>query len=148
MKPSIHEILSEANTKTKSPIILTDFEKIGITMGRITQVRMLIHPNEHPNTGFGHKTLRLDSKFKVNNDLTIKITAIRLERIKSITPEDALACGYPKRVLRVNNDTNQLSLDPNTVTYFDEAWDDKYGAGAYQVNDWVWVFDVVRWGVV
>ena len=132
----------------KQHIILTEPEKLGIKLGRITQVRMIVPGNTYPKTGFNHPALRVNSVVHIDDSLSIKIVAIRIERIQHITIADALASGYPKRPSARFNHSDQLSLDPHTVTYFDEAWDDKHGAGAYNSNDWVYVFHVKQWGEV
>lgn len=125
-------------------IILNDAEKIGVITGRVTQARMPIPPDKYPSSGFHHPSLKLDSRVSIGTGLTLKITGIRVERIRDINEHDARACGYPKRKVGSINQS-QLSL-VDDVRYFDDAWDDKYGLGAYKNNDWVWVVDFKKWG--
>lgn len=105
---------------------------------------MPIPPDKYPSSGFHHPSLKLDSRVSIGTGLTVKITGIRVERIRDINEHDARACGYPKRKVGSINQS-QLSL-VDDVRYFDDAWDDKYGLGAYKNNDWVWVVDFKKWG--
>ena len=124
-------------------IILNDAEKIGVITGRVTQARMPIPPDKYPRSGLHHPLLKIDSRVSIGAGLTVKVTGLRVERIQSIKEQDARACGYPKRK-GSSSDQSQLNL-VDDVRYFDEAWDDKYGLGAYQNNDWVWVIDFKKW---
>lgn len=125
-------------------IILNDAEKIGVITGRVTQARMPIPPDKYPRSGLHHPSLKIDSRVKISAGLNVKVTGLRVERIQSTNEHDARACGYPKRATKPRN--SQLKLYGNDVTYFDEAWDEKYGDGAYKNNDWVWVIDFKKWG--
>ena len=120
-------------------IILTNLEKLGVKLGTITQVRMPINPSEYPRNGTNHPTLSLDSRVKIDDDLIIKVTGIRVEHIQDTSDHEALLCGVRKRTTQPNPVATLFSN--STPSWFQERWDEKYGEGAWDHNDWVWVID-------
>lgn len=66
--------------------------------------------------------------------ITLEITKVRVERLNSISKADAIAEGIAE--------SNDSSLD-HLVT-FAKLWDEIHGAGAWQLNNWVWVLEFRR----
>ncbi len=60
--------------------------------------------------------------------ITLEITKVRVERLKEISQEDAMAEGCQP---------------PSRGAYFD-LWDSINGAGAWDKNPWVWVLEFKR----
>ena len=72
----------------------------------------------------------------------LEVTDVRVQRIRDITPADAIAEGLTPA-------TNSLGLDcdtPNPVDGFHILWDSIYAARGYgwDVNPWVWVYEFER----
>lgn len=85
----------------------------------------------------------------VCGDLTLEITAVRIEQIKSITEADAVAEGCISTVV-VNEAGDDYTGLYATEHYLLKLWDSIHGEGAWLVNPWVWVieFRLLQGGVV
>jgi hypothetical protein len=67
--------------------------------------------------------------------ITLEITDVRAERLKSITPADAISEGCP------GNDHGDHYA---AIGQFWGLWDSIHGAGAVALNPWVWVVEFRR----
>ncbi|WP_199636964.1 hypothetical protein JEM67_20970 [Serratia sp. PAMC26656] len=66
--------------------------------------------------------------------ITLEITAVRVERLNSISEEDAKAEGYP-----VEREVDGGAHDP--WLWFRDLWDGIYPDNDFKVNPWVWVIE-------
>lgn len=85
--------------------------------------------------------------------LLLEITDIRIERIQDISESDALASGL---IVQACQQGSQWFLNPasrmkTNVFHRDEwhsafsvYWDSLHGVGAWDRNDWVWVYDLKK----
>lgn len=64
--------------------------------------------------------------------ILLEITAVRVERLQSISEADARAEGYPE----------QSSDSP--IGWYHALWDDINGSGSWHANPWVWVVEFRR----
>jgi hypothetical protein len=69
--------------------------------------------------------------------LQLEVTRVRVERLNSISPEDAIAEGVTQFY--------EWALDP--VGKYRELWESINGAGSWALNPWVWCIDFKRVGV-
>ncbi|WP_455852726.1 hypothetical protein [Pantoea endophytica] len=69
--------------------------------------------------------------------ITLEITGVRVERLASISPDDARAEGYP-----VERDADGGHLDP--WLWFRDLWDGIYPEHSFKANPWVWVVEFKR----
>lgn len=67
--------------------------------------------------------------------ITLEITAVRVERLNSISEEDAKAEGAP---------TECCVIGDKHFLGFRSLWKDIYGADSWQANPWVWVIEFKR----
>jgi hypothetical protein len=65
----------------------------------------------------------------------LTITRVRVERVQDISHHDALAEGVAYDVSKP---------DGAPLARFRAMWDARYGPGAWERNDWVWVIDFAR----
>ncbi|WP_337047076.1 hypothetical protein [Serratia liquefaciens] len=69
--------------------------------------------------------------------ILLEITAVRVERLNSISEGDAKAEGYP-----VGREVDGGAHDP--WLWFRELWDGIYPDNSFKVNPWVWVIEFKR----
>ncbi|WP_277977417.1 hypothetical protein [Pantoea endophytica] len=69
--------------------------------------------------------------------ITLEITGVRVERLASISPDDARAEGYP-----VERAVDGGHLDP--WLWFRDLWDGIYPDQSFKANPWVWVIEFKR----
>ncbi|HGE8494706.1 hypothetical protein [Serratia liquefaciens] len=69
--------------------------------------------------------------------ILLEITAVRVERLNSISEEDAKAEGYP-----VEREVDGGAYDP--WLWFRDLWDGIYPDNDFKVNPWVWVIEFRR----
>jgi len=69
--------------------------------------------------------------------ITLEITGVRVERLASISPDDALAEGYP-----AERAADGGHLDP--WLWFRGLWDGIYPEQSFKANLWVWVIEFKR----
>lgn len=84
--------------------------------------------------------------------ITLEVTRVRVERVRDITPADALAEGF------ADFPRDPPDEDPREVGYqqcvpgalardrFADLWDSINGAGSFASSPWVWVYDFRRVG--
>lgn len=71
----------------------------------------------------------------VTDELSIKITDVRVERLRDISEEDCLAEGC-----RGYADDKVTKYTPPHA-HFKQVWDSIYNAGSWDENPWVWVYE-------
>ncbi|MCG7388729.1 hypothetical protein [Pantoea sp. ACRSB] len=69
--------------------------------------------------------------------ITLEITGVRVERLASVSNDDARAEGYPAE--RAADGSN---IDP--WLWFRDLWDGIYPEQSFKVNPWVWVIEFKR----
>jgi len=69
--------------------------------------------------------------------INLLITGVRVERLNSITNDDAKAEGYP-----AEREIDGGSTDP--WLWFRDLWDGIYPDNTFKVNPWVWVIEFER----
>jgi hypothetical protein len=69
--------------------------------------------------------------------ITLEVTAVRVERVQDISPEDALAEGDVEAL--TNPRHKETSID-----WYHNLWDSINGAGSWASNPWVWVVEFRR----
>lgn len=69
--------------------------------------------------------------------ILLEITAVRVERLNSISEVDAKAEGYP-----VEREVDAGAHDP--WLWFRDLWDGIYPDNTFKVNPWVWVIEFKR----
>lgn len=69
--------------------------------------------------------------------ITLEITGVRVERLASVSKEDARAEGYP-----TERATDGGNSDP--WLWFRDLWDGLYPEQSFKVNPWVWVIEFKR----
>lgn len=67
--------------------------------------------------------------------ILLEVTAVRVERLKSITVSDAMAEGYDGSI--------DDPLDPS-IKWYSALWEQINGAGSWDENPWVWVIEFRR----
>jgi hypothetical protein len=67
--------------------------------------------------------------------LMLEIESVRVERLRSITVSDAIAEGYDGSI--------KDPIDPS-IKWFANLWDSINGAGAFDINPWVWAISFRR----
>lgn len=97
---------------------------------------------------------------RCNSRITLEVTGVRVERVQSITEEDARAEGmdwaapYMGKVDRRRRQDDDRE-DPREVGYgegsfarqnYATLWDEINGAGSWASNPWVWVYEFRRIG--
>ena len=70
---------------------------------------------------------------------------VRVERLKDITEKDAIAEGIDAddALSRLASMTLKQSVAP-AILGFQETWNSIHGPGAWERNDWVWVYEFER----
>lgn len=69
--------------------------------------------------------------------ISLEITGVRVERLASISPDDARAEGYP-----AERAVDGGHLDP--WLWFRDLWDGIYPEESFKANPWVWVIEFKR----
>jgi len=69
--------------------------------------------------------------------ITLEITGVRVERLASISPDDARSEGYP-----AEREADGGHLDP--WLWFRGLWDGIYPEQSFKANPWVWVIEFKR----
>jgi hypothetical protein len=69
--------------------------------------------------------------------ITLEITGVRVERLASISSDDARAEGYP-----ASRAADGGNIDP--WLWFRDLWDGIYAEQAFKHNPWVWVIEFKR----
>ena len=69
--------------------------------------------------------------------ITLEITGVRVERLASISSDDARAEGYP-----VSRAADGGNIDP--WLWFRDLWDGIYPDQSFKANPWVWVIEFKR----
>lgn len=75
--------------------------------------------------------------------ITLEVTAVRVERLHDIGPEDALAEGIDHYVPGVTaGQRGEVEADP--IAEYRELWESINGPGSWAENPWVWVIEFRR----
>lgn len=70
--------------------------------------------------------------------ISLEIAAVRIERLRDITPDDCIAEG----AWRIED--KALGRGHEAVAAYEALWEQINGAGSWAVNPWVWVIDFRR----
>lgn len=85
--------------------------------------------------------------------ILLEVTDIRVERLKGISEEDAIAEGISRVPFRpddgwpicdgymVGKDDGVTSLDTSATKAYKKLWESLYGQGSWDLNPWVWVVE-------
>ncbi|MEB5922773.1 hypothetical protein [Franconibacter daqui] len=79
--------------------------------------------------------------------ITLEITGVRVERLNSISEQDALAEGIDAENLYDSQDNYDCIADhnftgrPTAAGHFSYLWQSIYGVESWQANPWVWVIE-------
>jgi len=81
--------------------------------------------------------------------ITLEITGVRVERLNSITDDDAIAEGIQRgRDGLFNGAPHAIKGTPRAfhtaIGAFDDLWTHINGAGSWASNPWVWVIEFRR----
>ena len=82
--------------------------------------------------------------------ITLEITGVRVERLNSISEQDALSEGIDAEKLYDSQDNYDCIADhnftgrPSAVGHFSYLWQSIYGEESWQSNPWVWVIEFKR----
>jgi hypothetical protein len=76
--------------------------------------------------------------------ITLEITGIRVERLNSISEDDAKAEGCAPAWLDVDGDLVNAMTPPTYKQGFARLWRDINGADSWETNPWVWVVEFRR----
>ena len=75
--------------------------------------------------------------------ITLEVTAVRVERLQDISPEDALAEGIDHYVPGVTaGQRGEVEADP--IAEYRELWESINGPGSWAENPWVWALSFKR----
>lgn len=74
--------------------------------------------------------------------ITLEITNVRVERLRDISEEDALAEGCVSTAVANEKGDDYNGLYP--TEHFYRLWDSIYGKGSWFANPWVWVIEFKR----
>ena len=76
----------------------------------------------------------------------LEITSVRVERIQDITKTDIKAEGVDVEYLDHDGNDYGFRFSEKQIGYanFRFLWDSLYGKGAWERNDWVWVYKFMR----
>ncbi len=72
-----------------------------------------------------------------------EVTGVRAQQIQSISPEDAIAEGVEREDTefgRLYYHHNPAHWSKNPEDAFEDLWDSLHGPGAWERNDWVWIY--------
>lgn len=84
--------------------------------------------------------------------ILLEITAVRVERLSSISEEDAISEGIDADRLAESQDNYDCIADhnmtgrPTAKGYFSDLWQSIYGVENWLTNPWVWVIEFKRVG--
>lgn len=67
--------------------------------------------------------------------ITLEVTGVRVERVQNMNRGDAMAEGCP---------FPNMAKGANPLHWYHDLWDSIHGPGAWERNDWVWVYDLKR----
>jgi hypothetical protein len=79
--------------------------------------------------------------------ITLRVTGVRVERLQAITEADAMAEGCERPVLADQSEALGFRVHPMTGNYVDAyraLWGSINGAGSWDANPWVWVYEFER----
>jgi hypothetical protein len=74
--------------------------------------------------------------------ITLEITRVRVERLKDISEEDAIAEGCKAQIYTAPSAFIQCYISARDD--FASLWESIHGVGTWERNDWVWVYDFKR----
>ncbi|WP_199908608.1 hypothetical protein [Providencia alcalifaciens] len=74
----------------------------------------------------------------------IEILNIRIERLQSISQEDALAEGAPPSHHSIDSVSRLYGFPNFSISWFAQVWWRMYGKESWYINSWVWVIEFKR----
>jgi hypothetical protein len=90
--------------------------------------------------------------------ITLEVTAVRVERVQEISPNDARAEGlvsYPHEWRGCDYPVAPIAYEPyaghkfrwsDPIQAYEALWEENNGAGSWAANPWVWVIEFRRTG--
>ncbi|WPO20844.1 hypothetical protein SH579_07950 [Raoultella ornithinolytica] len=76
--------------------------------------------------------------------IALEITAVRVERLNSISQVDAIAEGAPPSHRSIDAVSQQFGYPDFSRSWFGQTWGHIYGDESWQANPWVWVIEFKR----
>ncbi len=76
--------------------------------------------------------------------IDLEITAVRVERIQTISDDDVMAEGVQTDSHFLNNFFTMKNEAIAPKVAYQQAWEKQYGATSWEVNPWVWVIEFTR----
>lgn len=77
--------------------------------------------------------------------ITLEVTSVRVERVQDISEEDAKAEGiYKLPGTPIFELSKKHPMAPSAKDAFCYLWESLHGPGAWDRNDWVWVYEFKR----
>lgn len=73
--------------------------------------------------------------------ITLEVVNVRVERLQAIGHADCAREGWPGTEENRAWATALNDGDDAAIEWFAEQWDSIYGPGAWERNDWVWVYE-------
>jgi hypothetical protein len=86
----------------------------------------------HPNHKKWHPSIHMP---RWASRITLNVTGVRIEKLQDMNRGDAMAEGCP---------FPNMAKGPNPLDWFRELWDGINGAGSWDANPWVWVYEFER----
>ena len=76
--------------------------------------------------------------------ILLEITAVRVERLQSISEEDALAEGAPPSHQSIDRISHAFGYADFSRSWYAQLWESINGPGSWAANPWVWVVEFRR----
>ncbi|CZV58092.1 hypothetical protein VRM69_000183 [Enterobacter hormaechei] len=76
--------------------------------------------------------------------LTLEITGVRVERLRSISQADAIAEGAPPSHPSIDAVSRDYGYPDFSRSWYGQTWQSIYGEESWQTNPWVWVIEFKR----
>lgn len=76
--------------------------------------------------------------------LTLEITGVRVERLRSISQADAIAEGAPPSHPSIDAVYRDYGYPDFSRSWYGQTWQSIYGEESWQTNPWVWVIEFKR----
>ena len=100
-----------------------------------------------PNRGIYGKTRPSIFMMRWMSRITLEVTAVRVERLNTISETDAKAEGAAWRISPGGDLAGAFDTDDTPIGYrahFQDLWESINGAESWAVNPWVWVVEFKR----
>ncbi|MDS1913310.1 hypothetical protein QSI79_08355 [Enterobacter asburiae] len=76
--------------------------------------------------------------------LTLEITGVRVERLRSISQADAIAEGAPPSHPSIDAVSRDYGYPDFSRSWYGQTWQSIYGEESWNANPWVWVIEFKR----